>query len=36
MCRGMTDGEFKERLADDAIAVLVAFNPYEPETGRAA
>ncbi len=36
MCRGMTDSEFKARLADDAIAALVAFNPYEPETGRAA
>jgi len=36
MCRGMTDGEFKARLADDSIAALVAFNPYEPETGRAA
>jgi len=36
MCRGITDGEFKARLADDAIAALVAYNPYEPETGRAA
>lgn len=36
ICRGMTDGEFKARLDDDAIADLVVFNPYEPESGRAA
>jgi len=36
MCRGIPDDEFKARLADDAIAALVAFNPYEPATGRVA
>lgn len=36
MCRGISDGEFKARLADDEIAALVAFNPYEPEMGRVA
>lgn len=36
MCRGVSDGEFRERLADDAVSALLAFNPYEPEMGRVA
>jgi len=35
-CRGVSDEEFSARLADDALAALVAFNPYEERAGRAA
>jgi len=36
MCRGISDNDFLSRLADAAVASLVAFNPYEPWAGRAA
>jgi hypothetical protein len=35
-CRGISDDTFLAALADDSIAPLVAFNPYETGTGRAA
>jgi hypothetical protein len=35
-CRGMSDDSFLCTLNDDSIAPLVAFNPYEAGTGRAA
>ena len=35
-CRGLSDDAFLERLADDSIASMVAFNPYEERPGRAA
>lgn len=28
-CRGVSDEEFSARLADDALAALVSYNPYE-------
>lgn len=34
VCRGLSDGAFLERLGDEAVASLVAFNPYD--AGRAA
>ncbi len=34
VCRGLSDGAFLERLGDEAVAGLVAFNPYD--AGRAA
>jgi len=36
MCRGISNHDFEARLADDSIASLVAYNPYEPEKGRVA
>ncbi len=36
MCRGLSDHDFEARLADDSIASLVSYNPYEPGTGSAA
>ncbi|MBU0926353.1 MAG: hypothetical protein KKA67_01255 [Spirochaetes bacterium] len=35
-CRGVSDAEFASRLADDSIAALVSYNPYEVAEGRAA
>jgi hypothetical protein len=36
VCRGITDLEFLERLGDDSIAPMLAFNPYEVVPGNVA
>lgn len=36
MCRGLKDDEFEKRLADEAIAAMVTYNPYEAKVERAA
>ena len=35
-CRGIPDCDFADRLGDDSIAALVAYNPYEAARRRAA
>ncbi len=35
-CRGVSDGEFISRIADETITPLITFNPYESAVGRLA